>query len=108
MNVRPLQRGMMLPDLLWNRNALASECRLGPLKVARIPDGNGVDHQRERRGLVELRFIAPVVKATLSAKGDVTRQRVQVLPFIESDQHPPSKHWIIDVFQNVERLRNTP
>jgi hypothetical protein len=26
------------------------------------------------------------LKATLSAKGDVTRQRVQVLPFVESDE----------------------
>ncbi len=86
MNVRRLQGGKMLPDLLRNRNAPSSECRLGLLKVARIPDSGGVDHQRQCGGPVELRFISPVVKATLSAKGDIPRQRVQVLPIIESDQ----------------------
>ena len=86
MDVRPLQRGKVLPDMLWNRNALSSKSRLSPLKIARIPDGDGVDHQRQRGGPVELRFISPVVKAALPAKGDITRQRVQVLPFIEPDQ----------------------
>jgi hypothetical protein len=48
MNVRPLQRGKMLPDMFWDRNALASQSLLGSLKVARVPDGNGIDHDRER------------------------------------------------------------
>src|SRR5579864_3358573 len=33
-NVGPLQRGKMLPDLLWYRHALSGQSRLNPLKCA--------------------------------------------------------------------------
>jgi len=82
MNARPLQGGKILPDMFWDRNAPSSQSRLGLLKVARVPDGNGIDHYRERRCSVELRLISQVVKTYLSAKGDVACQWVQMLPFI--------------------------
>jgi len=66
MHMGPLERGNVLPYLLWQRDVLACQFDLSSFKVAGIPNGNGVDHQRESRGAVQLRFIPPVMKATFS------------------------------------------
>jgi len=64
---------------------------LGLFKIAGISDRNGVDHQRECRCSVELRFISPIMKAALSSKSDIASERVQVFPFIQPNQDTPPK-----------------
>jgi len=43
LNMRSLQGGKMLPDMLWNGHALLCKSRRGPLKIAGIPDNDIVD-----------------------------------------------------------------
>ena len=71
MHMGPLEGGNVLPYLLWQMDTLSCRLGLSSFKVASVPDGNGIDHQREGRGAVQLRFIPSIMKATLSAEGKV-------------------------------------
>ena len=108
MNMLPENGREMLPDVLLDRMALLFQFGLCLLKIAGIPDHDGIEDEREGRGSVELCFIAAIGEASLAAKEDGACHRMQGFSLVESDQDAPSELFVIDIFQDyVEYSRHS-